>query len=52
MYEEQNIIDYKYVATSHIPQGECFFLKVAGDNMNLNNIFEGSLALARVQEEV
>jgi SOS-response transcriptional repressors (RecA-mediated autopeptidases) len=52
MYAEQNIIDYEYVATLHLPQGECFFLKVVGDSMNLSNIVEGSLVLVRVQEEV
>lgn len=52
MYAEQNIIDYEYVATMNLPKGECFFLKVVGDSMNLSNIIDGCLVLVRVQEEV
>ncbi len=52
LYAEQNIADWEYVAKNNLPSGECFFLKVIGDSMNLSRIEEGDIVLIRKQEEV
>lgn len=52
LFAEQNIIGYDSLPSESIPNGQCFFLKVIGDSMNLSNIIENSLVLVKVQEEV
>jgi repressor LexA len=52
LFAEQNIIGYANIDVNLIPSGECFYLKVVGDSMNLSHIVEGQLIMIRSQEEV
>lgn len=52
LYAEQNIIGYFPADPKLIPPGECFYLRVIGDSMNLSHIVDGQLVLIRRQEEV
>jgi repressor LexA len=48
----ENIIGYEYLPENECPSGECYFLKVIGDSMNMSNIKENDLVLIRKQEEI
>lgn len=48
----QNIIGFEYVAENVQNYGECFFLRVTGDSMNLSRISDGDLVLVRRQDTV
>lgn len=52
LYAEQNILGYSSIDASLVPSGECFYLRVKGDSMNLSNIVEGQLVMIRRQEEI
>lgn len=49
---EQNLSGYSSIDASLVPSGECFYLRVKGDSMNLSNIIDGQLVMIRHQEEV
>ena len=52
IYAEQNILGYFSIDASLIPPGDCFYLRVIGDSMDLSHIVEGQLILIKRQEEV
>lgn len=52
LYAEQNILGYSSIDSSLVPSGECFYLRVKGDSMNLSNIVDGQLVMIRRQQEV
>lgn len=52
LFAEQNILGYSSIDASLVPSGECFYLRVKGDSMNLSNIVDGQLVMIRRQEEV
>lgn len=52
LYAEQNLLGYSSIDASLVPSGECFYLKVKGDSMNLSNIVDGQLVMIRRQEQV
>ena len=52
LYAEQNLLGYSSIDASLVPSGECFYLRVKGDSMNLSNIVDGQLVMIRRQEEV
>ena len=52
LYAEQNLLGYSTIDSSLVPSGECFYLLVKGDSMNLSNIIDGQLVMIRRQEEV
>jgi SOS-response transcriptional repressors (RecA-mediated autopeptidases) len=52
LYAVQNIIGYSSIDANLVPSGECFYLKVKGDSMNLAHIVEGQLIMIRCQQEV
>ncbi len=52
LYAEQNLLGYFPTDPKLIPPGECFYLKIVGDSMNLSHIVDGQLVLIRRQEEV
>lgn len=51
LYAEQNLLGYSSIDASLVPSGECFYLRVKGDSMNLSNIIDGQLIIIRRQEE-
>lgn len=52
LYAEQNIIGYSPIDANLVPPGECYYLKVKGDSMNLSHIIDRQLIIIRRQEEV
>ncbi|MCX8129398.1 MAG: helix-turn-helix domain-containing protein [Clostridia bacterium] len=52
LYAEQNIVGYFTTDIDLLPSGECFYLKVVGDSMNLSHIVDGQLILIRRQEDI
>ncbi len=52
LYAEQNLLGYSSIDSSLVPSGECFYLRVKGDSMNLSNIVDGQLVMIRRQKEV
>lgn len=52
LYAEQNLLGYSSIDSTLVPSGECFYLRVKGDSMNLSNIIDGQLVMIRRQKEV
>jgi repressor LexA len=52
LYAVQNLLGYSSIDASLVPSGECFYLRVKGDSMNLSNIVDGQLVMICRQEEV
>jgi repressor LexA len=52
LYAEKNILGYSSIDVNLVPSGECYYLKVKGDSMNLSHIVDGQLIIIRRQEEV
>lgn len=50
LYAEQQVIGYSVVARDEVSDGEYFFLRVKGDSMTGDRIFEGDRVLVRRQE--
>jgi repressor LexA len=48
----EDIIGYEYVPSNQLQKGDCFFLRVSGDSMNLSRILDGDLVLVRRQAYV
>lgn len=52
LYAEQNILGYLKIDASLVPPGECFYLKIIGDSMNLSHIVDGQFVMVRRQDAV
>lgn len=49
---EQHIEDYRELDDSNLPDGELYLLRVAGESMTGDEIFDGDIVLVRRQERV
>ncbi len=52
LYAQQNLLGYSTIDAALVPSGECFYLRVKGDSMNLSNIVDNQLVMIRRQQAV
>lgn len=52
LYAQQNLLGYSSIDAALVPSGECFYLRVKGDSMNLSNIVDNQLVMIRRQQAV
>ncbi len=52
LYAQQNLLGYSSIDAALVPSGECFYLRVKGDSMNMSNIVDNQLVMIRRQQEV
>lgn len=52
LYAQQNLLGHSSIDAALVPSGECFYLRVKGDSMNLSNIVDSQLVMIRRQQAV
>ncbi|MCF8002062.1 MAG: helix-turn-helix domain-containing protein [Halanaerobiales bacterium] len=52
IFEEENIVGYKRIPSQEIKSGQYFYLKVKGDSMMGDGIYENDLVLVKKQDQI